>query len=141
MRRNDLGDEGRAWLAIEAILWGELADAALVPEVSEEELAAVDGSGVDAAWVARMQAEADAMLDARWRELLANAKERRAARPHRAPAARREMPRAEMLARLDELRGAYPALALHHRGLGEMPDEMLRVLVEDIEAVIDDGDE
>jgi hypothetical protein len=54
---------------------------------------------------------------------------------------RRGAARAELLARLQELRGTYPALVLHHRDLGEMSDEMLGVLVEDIEAVIADGDE
>jgi hypothetical protein len=88
-----------------------------------------------------MQAEAETILDARWRALFARAKERRAARPIKAPPSRRDLPRAHLLARLDELRGAYPALVLHHRDLGEMSDEMLRVLVEDIEAVIADHDE
>ena len=141
MSRKDLDADTQAWFAIEAIMWGELADTAPGADVSEQELAAIDGAGVDDAWVSRMRTEIDAVRDRRWRELLAEAKERRAARPLKAPAARAELPRAGLIARLDELRGAYPALVLHHRDLGEMSDEMLRVLVDDIEAVIADGDE
>jgi hypothetical protein len=105
--------------------------------------AAVDAAVLDAVW-----GEIQALSDAGWRRLLDEARARRAA-PMPAPL-RDERPRAALLARRDELLARYPTLAMHHRSLapGELSDEELRALVQDLEALVGaagapgaDGDE
>ena len=92
---------------------------------------AVDAAELDAVWD-----EIQAMSDAGWRSLLDEARVRRAA-PRPAPL-HDERPRAELLARRDELLARHPTLAMHHRSLapGELPDEELRALVQDLEALV-----
>ena len=107
----------------------ELRDAAETGDANAA--TAVDAAELDAVWD-----EIQAMSDAGWRSLLVEARERRAA-PRPAPL-HDERPRAELLARRDELLARYPTLAVHHRSLApsELSDEELRALVQDLEALV-----
>ena len=140
MNKPERDELRRAWLALDAAFGDELAESEPLAEVDDAESAAAPARTSDA-YVTRVRAMVDERLDEKWRELLAHAREQRRTRPIKVVPASPERTRPELLARLAELRTSYPTLALHHRDLEEMSDDMLSALVEDIEAVIAHGDE
>jgi hypothetical protein len=134
----------RLWLAVEAIVGdSEIAleargdDRATLAkhEPSEVELDAY-AAAVAPDQLTSQRATVDSIIRDEWQRA-------RAAKPVRTVAKREpvspSLSRAELLAMVEQLRGAHPQqFAQHYRNLDAMSDETLRALVEDMLALLHD---